>query len=96
MTDIIPKAESGRYMGISNVVTGSAGAIATAVALVLVDAGNHALGTGAGPRIAFAVACSYYAIGSLLLTQVDERRREDVPAPAEPEVARETSVAPTG
>ena len=67
MTDIIPKAESGRYMGISNVVTGSAGAIATAVALVLMDAGNRAFGLGTGPRLAFAVACSYYVIGSLLL-----------------------------
>ncbi len=80
MTDIIPKAESGRYMGISNVVTGSAGAIAAAIALVLVDVGNHAFGVGAGPRLAFGVACSYYLIGSLLLTRVDERRREDVPA----------------
>jgi MFS family permease len=77
MTDIIPKAESGRYMGISNVVTGSAGAIATAIALVLMDVGNRSFGFGTGPRLAFAVACSYYIIGSLLLTRVDERRRED-------------------
>jgi len=78
MTDIIPKAESGRYMGISNVVTGSAGAIASAIGLILVDFGNKSFGTGGGPRLAFAVACSYYVLGSLLLTQVDERRREDV------------------
>ena len=96
MTDIIPKAESGRYMGISNVVTGSAGAIAAAAALVLVDVGNHSLGTGAGPRLAFAVACSYYLIGSLLLTRVDERRREDAPTTAGVEAVVEPSVAPSG
>ncbi|MEO8229382.1 MAG: MFS transporter [Chloroflexota bacterium] len=84
MTDIIPKAESGRYMGISNVVTGSAGAIASAIGLILVDVGNGMFGVGGGPRLAFAVACSYYALGSLLLTQVDEHRREDVAAPLEP------------
>ncbi|HSS36058.1 MAG TPA: hypothetical protein VLR93_07265, partial [Patescibacteria group bacterium] len=94
MTDIIPKAESGRYMGISNVVTGSAGAIATAVALVLMDAGNRAFGLGTGPRLAFAVACSYYVIGSLLLTRVDERRREDVPTPVD--IPAEPSAAPAG
>jgi MFS family permease len=87
MTDIIPKAESGRYMGISNVVTGSAGAIASAIGLILVDVGNAALGVGGGPRLAFAVATSYYALGSLLLTRVDERRREDVPAAVDPSPA---------
>ncbi len=84
MTDIIPKAESGRYMGISNVVTGSAGAITSAIGLILVDLGNITFGLGGGPRLAFAVACSYYALGSLLLTRVDERRREDAPAAVEP------------
>jgi MFS family permease len=84
MTDIIPKAESGRYMGISNVVTGSAGAIASAIGLILVDVGNGAFGVGGGPRLAFAVACSYYALGSLLLTRVDERRREDAPVALNP------------
>ena len=92
MTDIIPKAESGRYMGISNVVTGSAGAIASAVGLLLVDFGNAAFGLGAGPRLAFAVACSYYLIGSLLLTQVDERRREDVPAAVVPATVPEGAI----
>jgi MFS family permease len=76
MTDIIPKAESGRYMGISNVVTGASGALAAAVGLVLVDVGNG-MSQGLGPRLAIAVACSYYVVGSLLLTRVDERRRDD-------------------
>lgn len=80
MTDIIPKAESGRYMGISNVVTGAAGAIAAAVGLVMVDVGN-AISFGLGPRLAFAAGCSFYVIGALLLRPVDERRREEAIAP---------------
>ena len=51
MTDIIPKAESGRYMGISNVVTGAAGALAAAIGLVIVDFGNR-MSLGLGPRLA--------------------------------------------
>ncbi len=89
MTDIIPKAESGRYMGISNVVTGSSGAISGAIGLVILDAGNAALGYGAGPRIALAVACTYYLIGSALLTRVREPRRGVAPSP-------ETSFRPSG
>jgi MFS family permease len=79
MTDIIPKAESGRYMGISNVVTGASGALAAAIGFVILDFGNK-ISYGLGPRLAFAVACSYYAIGALLLRPVDEHRREDAPA----------------
>jgi MFS family permease len=78
MTDIIPKAESGRYMGISNVVTGASGALAAAIGFVILDAGNR-ISYGLGPRLAFAVACGYYVLGALLLRPVDEHRREDAP-----------------
>jgi MFS family permease len=85
MTDIIPKAESGRYMGISNVATASAGVIALAVAGGLVmDRVNELGGYGTGPRAALAVGVVCYAIGALLLRPVDERRREDDPAEAAP------------
>ncbi len=76
MTDIIPRAESGRYMSLSNVVTCGAGAVASAIALLIVDLGNATLGFGAGPRIALGLACSYYLVGSLLLGRVAEGRRE--------------------
>lgn len=81
MTDIIPKAESGRYMGISNVVTGASGALAGAIAFVILDYGNR-ISYGLGPRLAFGVACGYYLLGAVLLRPVDERRREDVPVAA--------------
>jgi MFS family permease len=90
MTDIIPKAESGRYMGISNVATAASGVVAIAVAGGLVmDRVNEALGRGMGPRAAILVGVAAYLIGAVLLRPVDERRREDAPlsAPALESVA---------
>jgi MFS family permease len=82
MTDIIPKAESGRYMGISNVATASSGVVAIAIAGGLVmDRVNEALGYGAGPRAALLVGVAAFALGALVLTPVDETRREAGPAP---------------
>jgi MFS family permease len=77
MTDIIPKASSGRYMGISNVATASSGILAVALGGALImDTVNQAMGLGAGARAAmlFGVAC--YGIGALLLRPVKEGRRE--------------------
>jgi MFS family permease len=80
MTDIIPKASSGRYMGMSNVATASAGILALAICGRLVmDPVNQALGYGLGPRVAFLVGVGFFALGALFLWPVDERRREDVP-----------------
>ena len=75
MTDIVPKATSGRYMGISNVVTGAAGPIAIAIGGVAMDRVG-AFDFSLGPRVAFLFALIYYALGALLLRPVDERRRE--------------------
>ncbi len=76
LADLVPKGQSGRYMGISNVVTAGASALAAAVGLGLVDLGNALLGTGAGPRLAFAAGALDFLVGALLLTRVVERRRE--------------------
>ena len=75
MTDIVPKATSGRYMGISNVVTGAAGPIAIAIGGVAMDRVG-AFDFSLGPRVAFLFALVYYALGALLLRPVDERRRD--------------------
>jgi len=75
MTDIVPKATSGRYMGISNVVTGAAGPIAVAIGGLAMDRVG-AVDFALGPRFAFSFAILYYALGALLLRPVDERRRE--------------------
>jgi MFS family permease len=75
MTDIVPKATSGRYMGISNVVTGAAGPIAIAIGGIAMDRVG-AFDFSLGPRVAFLFAVLYYALGAFLLRPVDERRRE--------------------
>jgi MFS family permease len=60
MSDIVPKASTGRYMGISNVATASAGTVALALGgAAVMDTVNHWLGYGTGPRAAlvFGVLC---------------------------------------
>jgi MFS family permease len=75
MTDIIPKASSGRYMGISNLATGSAGLFMSVVGGLVMDAVGAALGLDIGARAVFAVCIVIYALGALLLIPVDPRPR---------------------
>jgi MFS family permease len=82
MTDIIPKASSGRFMGISNVATASSGVIAIAFGGQLTDLVNRLAGVGAGPRAADLLGAACFALGAILLRPVDERRRDDDPTPA--------------
>ena len=46
MTDIIPKAASGRYMGLSNVATASSGVLALAIGGLIMDGVGGAEGRG--------------------------------------------------
>ncbi|HEX5149759.1 MAG TPA: MFS transporter, partial [Candidatus Limnocylindrales bacterium] len=80
MTDIIPKASSGRYMGLSNVATASSGVLAVAFGGTLMDL----VGGSFGPRAALWLAVGLFGLGALLLRPVDERRRDDAPANAVP------------
>jgi MFS family permease len=75
MTDIIPKASSGRFMGISNVATASAGVLATAVGGRLMDAVGGVERLGSGPRAAMWLAVGCYAVGAILLRPVREPPR---------------------
>jgi MFS family permease len=86
MTDIIPKAASGRYMGLSNVVTASATTIAVIIGGILIDSLNRAFGLGVGERVELAFGVVYYVIGALLLRPVVEPARRRGPDPeTEPE-----------
>jgi len=85
MTDIIPKADSGRYMGLSNVATGLAGTVAVATGGIVVFLLARSLGMGAagealGTRLAYLIAAGFYVLGAILLRRVDPTRREDVEA----------------
>ena len=84
ITDIIPKETTGRYMGISNVVTAMAGPLALFIG-GLIAAVFNGVEFGLGPRMAFVAAAAFYVIAALLLRPVDPRRWEDVHAgPATP------------
>jgi MFS family permease len=77
MTDIIPKASSGRYMGLSNVATTSSTVIAVATGGLLLDAVNLGFGLGAGPRAAYLLGAVYYVIAALTLRPVVEPPRTE-------------------
>jgi MFS family permease len=77
MSDIVPKASTGRYMGISNVATASAGTFALAAGGAgVMDTVNNWLGYGTGPRAALLMGVLCYIVGALMLRPVQERRRE--------------------
>jgi Na+/melibiose symporter-like transporter len=75
MTDIIPKASSGRYMGLSNVATASAGAFALVIGGPVIDIVGGVEESGAGPRAALTIAVGLFVIAALLLRPVVEVRR---------------------
>jgi len=80
MTDIIPRSSAGRYMGLSNVATGSATMLAAAVGGLVLDAATAAAGSAAGPRAAFLAAVGLYGVAALLLQPVVEPQRHQTPA----------------
>jgi MFS family permease len=83
MTDIIPKAASGRYMGLSNVVTASSTTIAVIIGGPLIDIVNRTAGTGAGPRLELIFGIAYFVLGAVCLRPVGEPDRRT----ARPELA---------
>ena len=88
LTDIIPKASAGRYMGIANIATATNGVAAAFVGGLVIDAFTRYGAPELGPRVAFLLAPAWLVIGALLLTPVDERRREgDGPAGREAPLA---------
>ena len=81
MTDIIPRASSGRYMGLSNVATTASTIVAVMTGGLMIDAVNSVVGVGAGPRAAFLLGAAYYVIAGLALRPVEEPDRRGRNAP---------------
>jgi MFS family permease len=76
MTDLIPKAEAGRYMGVSNIATVSSGLIARPILGPIIDAFNKGhQGTG-GYRVMFGLVAVFYLIAWVTLRPVREIRVE--------------------
>jgi MFS family permease len=77
MVDIIPKVTAGRYMGISNVVTATSGALAGALGSVVIAIVTGFTGdAGLGPRAALGLTLAFYALGAWALRHVDTRSFE--------------------
>jgi MFS family permease len=92
MTDIIPKAESGRYMGISNVVTGGSQALAPLIGGALISGVTFVLASALpeaaqqfGYRALFGLMVVEFLVGAWALRRVPEpvrRARGGVPGAA--------------
>jgi MFS family permease len=82
MTEIIPKESAGRFMGMSNVATASAGPVALIIGGTLMDVVGGVEEGASGPRAAFAAAILFYALGALFLRPVPEPRPSPPSAPA--------------
>ncbi len=76
LTDIIPKASAGRYMGIANIATATNAVAAAFVGGLVIDAFSRSGAPELGPRVAFLLGPAWLAIGAFLLRPVDEGRRE--------------------
>lgn len=78
MTDIIPKAASGRYMGISNIAVAAGGPFASVIGGSLLYVFGGDVRSGDGPRLAFAAAISLFVLAAVFLRGVDARPRGHV------------------
>ena len=72
LSELVPRDATGRFMGISNIATCSAGMFAIAIGGTVMDIVGGVDRGASGPRAAltFGVAC--YAVGALLLLRVRE------------------------
>ena len=71
MTDIIPKASSGRYMGISNIAVVAGGPFASVIGGSLLFFVGGEVRSGDGPRAAFAAAIALFVLAAAFLRRVD-------------------------
>jgi MFS family permease len=81
MTDIIPRASAGRYMGMSNVATGSAGPLSLAIGGIVLDLVASAGSFPLSPRVVFIVAVALFATAAVTLRPVIEPRGNGRPKP---------------
>ena len=76
MTDLIPKSEAGRYMGVSNIATASAGLIARPILGPIIDAFNNNRTSAVGYRVMFGIVTGFFLIALLTLRPVREIKVE--------------------
>jgi MFS family permease len=78
MIDLIPPAETGRFLGFSNIATAGSGIIARLIAGPILDhfnAGGHILGELGGYPVVFGMFVVFFVAGLFLVLPVVEPRR---------------------
>jgi MFS family permease len=78
ITDVIPAAEAGRFMGFSNIATAGSGIIARLSAGWLLDqfnAGPRILGLPGGYPVIFTIFVAWMVLGALAVLRVRDPRR---------------------
>jgi MFS family permease len=75
-TDLIPKAEAGRYMGVSNIATASSGIIAGFLLGPIIDIFNKGGTSTIGYRVLFGVSAAFFVIAFFTLRPVREIKVE--------------------
>ena len=75
MTDIIPKASSGRYMGISNIAVAIGGPFASVIGGACLFFIGGATRDPAGPRAAYLIGIGVFVLSAFFLRRVDPRPR---------------------
>ncbi len=88
MTDIIPLASSGRYMGIANIANSISGPLGLAIAGPVMDAFYRAGDVAMGPRVAVSLGVLELVAASVILIGVHPRRD-----PRQPQAAPDISGA---
>lgn len=79
MTEIIPLASSGRYMGLANIANSISGPVGLLAAGPLMDVVSRSWGSDVGPRAATALGIVALAAAALVLTRVQPRRDPRMP-----------------
>ncbi len=75
LSELVPRASAGRFMGISNVASGSAGILSVALGGTVMDLVGGATRDGSGPRAALAVGAACFVVGAVVLRRVREPGR---------------------
>ena len=75
LSELVPRASSGRFMGISNVATGSAGLLAVTLGGTVMDLVGGPGRDPSGPRAALALGAVCFGLGAVLLRPVREPGR---------------------
>jgi MFS family permease len=87
VTDIVPRADAGRYLGLANAATAGGSAAARLIGALLIDPLNRLLGTADGGYIAvYGLALAAFLLGSLIALAIPSPR----PSPGGPETPYST------